>query len=73
MATESFQAGYDAAYAEIYAAIDSEDHPGQCGNCRACGAMRSVIEGMMLTLSRKLTEAEFSTLAGILARVNARE
>ena len=68
----SFQAGYDAAYAEIHAAINSDDHPSQCGNCRACGVMRSVIEEMMLTLSQKLTNTEFSTLADILAQVNAR-
>ena len=35
--------------------------------------MKSIVEGMMLTLSQKMTEQEFSTLAGILARVNARE
>ena len=73
MADSSYQAGYAAAYAEIYAAIESEDHPRKCGDCRACGVMKSVIEGTMLTLSRKLTETEFSTLAGIFARVNARE
>ena len=68
----NYQDGYNAAYAEIYAAIESEDHPRQCGSCRACGVMKSVIEEMMLTLSRKLTGEEFSALADILARVNAR-
>ena len=72
-ATVSYQDGYNAAYTEIYAAIESEDHPRQCGSCRACGVMRSVLEGMMLTLGPKLTESEFFTLADILARASARE
>ena len=72
MVDREYQAGYEAAYAEIYAAVESESHPRECGDCRACGVMRTVIEDMMSTLSRKLTEDEFRTLAGILARVNTR-
>ena len=73
MADSDYQAGYEAAYAEVYAAIQSDKHPRECGHCRACGLMRAVIEDAMFTLGLKLTEEEFSTLAGILARVNARE
>lgn len=73
MATDSYQAGYEAAYTEIYAALESEDHPRNCGDCRACGVMRSVIEDAMLTLSRKLSTEEFFSLASIFAQVNARE
>ena len=69
----SFQDGYESAYTEIYAAIESEDHPRNCGDCRACGVMRSVLEWMMLSLSPKLTKEEFWTLADILARANAKE
>lgn len=69
----TYQDGYEAAYREIYAAIDSDDHPANCGTCRACGVMRTVIEDMMITLSGKLSQDEFYTLAQILARANSRE
>ena len=68
----SYDDGYRAAYAEIYAAINAEDHVRGCGDCRACGVMRTVIEDMMTTLSRKMTGDEFYTLAKILADLNAR-
>ena len=72
MATSDYRAGYRAgyqvAYAEIYSAIDSADHPRRGGDCRACGVVRSVSEGAMLNLARKLSRAEFDTLA----RVNAK-
>ena len=69
----TYQQGYEAAYTEIYAAIESDSHPSKCGHCRACGVMRSVIEDMMLALSNKMNPDEFYTLARILAQVNARE
>ena len=73
MASEEYLRGYEAAYAEIYAAIDSGDHPGICGGeCRACGVMRSVIEDTLLNLGRILTEDEFATMANIMARASLR-
>ena len=68
-----YGAGYEAAYTEIYAAIESDDHPRNCGDCRACGVMRSVIEDAMMQLGRKLSVDELLTLSGILARVNGSE
>lgn len=69
MSTE-YQRGYEAAYTEIYAAIDSDDHPANCGTCRACGVMRTVLEDAMSTLGRKLSQDDFWTLAAILKRAN---
>ena len=35
--------GYEKAYREIYATIESEDHPRICGGaCRPCGVVRTV-------------------------------
>ena len=73
IASASYQQGYDAAYAEIYAAVDSEDRPANCGECRACGVMRTVLEDSMRRLGGKMTLEEFNTLAGILKAVNGRE
>ena len=66
---QEYQRSYDAAFAKIYAAIDSEDHPRNCGTCRACGVIRAVIESTMMQLGSLLTEAEFNALAAMLARV----
>lgn len=65
-----YQRGYEAAYTEIYADIDSDDHPANCGTCRACGVMRTVLEDAMTTLGQKLSQDDFWTLAAILKRVN---
>ena len=73
MASTDYRRGYETAYAEIYAAVDSEDHPANCGECRACGVMRTVLEDAFAHLGRKLTPEEFSVLAGIVAVVNGRE
>ena len=68
--SSEYQRGYEAAYAEIYAAIDSEDHPKNCGTCRACGVMRTVLEDAMTTLGRKLSQEDFWALAAILKRAD---
>lgn len=65
-----YQRGYEAAYTEIYAAIDSDDHSANCGTCRACGVMRTVLEDAMTTLGQKLSQEDFWVLAAILKRVN---
>ena len=70
MDDSDYQRGYDDAYTEIYAAIDSDDHPTNCGTCRACGVIRTVLEDAMTTLERKLSQHDFWTLAGILRRAN---
>lgn len=70
MENNAYQQGYEDAYSEIYAAIDSDDHPANCGTCRACGVMRTVLEDAMTTLGRKLSQNDFWTLAAILQRAN---
>lgn len=66
-----YTAGYEAAYSEIYAALNSADHLDECGECRPCGVAREIVEILMETLSRKLTQEEFFTLSFVLARRNA--
>lgn len=72
MAADDYQAGYDAAYADIYRALDDPDHARHCAGCRPCGVMKSVIEWTMLGLAPALTEEEFETLAGIMASARDR-
>ena len=59
-------AGRDAAYAEIYAALDDLDHPRRCDGCRPCEVMKTTLEWMMQGLSRRLSQEEFYTLARVL-------
>ena len=61
-----FAAGRDAAYVEIYAALDDLDHPRRCDGCRPCEVMKATLEWMMRSLSRRLTQDEFYTLARVL-------
>ena len=47
--------------------------PGVCnGSCKACGVLRAHIEELFHRLAGMMTEEEFSTLAEIIANVNAR-
>ena len=49
--------GYEAAYAEIYEAIKSEDHPRDYeGWCRACQVIRVVTQDLLLRLGRVMTD-----------------
>ncbi|MYC38087.1 MAG: hypothetical protein F4X66_14405 [Chloroflexi bacterium] len=61
-----YEAGYNAAYAEIYAALDDLDHPRRCDGCRPCEVMKATLEWMMQGLSRRLTQEEFYSLARVL-------
>ena len=72
MQNGEYQRGYEAAYTEIYAAIDSDDHPRNCGNCRACGVMRSVLEDAFGQLATMLTEEEFQYLTEVMQRLGPR-
>ena len=60
--------GYEAAYRELYATINSERYQQECGQCRPCGVIQEVIEVLMETLAGKLTQDEFYTVAILLAR-----
>ena len=68
--SQEYQRGYDAALAEIYAALDSDDHPANCGNCRACGVIRSVIEDTFTRLSLLLPLEDVEALIKMVNRLN---
>ena len=65
-----FQRGYDAALAEIYVALDSDDHPKNCGGCRSCGVIRSVIEDVFLKLGTLLPPDDFESISKMIQRLN---
>ncbi len=62
-----FAAGRDAAYVEIYTALDDLDHARRCDGCRACEVMKETLMWTMRGLSRDLGQDDFYTLARILA------
>ena len=64
--------GYNADYAEIYAALDDLHHPRHCDGCRPCEVMKATLEWMVQGLSRRLSQEEFYTLASILAKAETR-
>ena len=69
--TADYQSGYNATYAEIYAAIDSEAHPASCGGeCLPCGLIRTALEDSMARIGARLTPTEFDALAAMLVRLN---
>ena len=65
-----YQRGYEAALADIYAALESSDHPRNCGTCRACGVIRSVIESTFMELGRLLPGEDFEMLSKMIRRLN---
>ena len=68
--SQEYQRGYDAALAEIYSALDSNDHPANCGSCRACGIIRSVIEDTFTRLSLLLPPEDVEALIKMVNRLN---
>ena len=70
MPSKDYQCGYYAALASIYAALDSDDHPRNCGPCRACGVIRAVIEDTFLKLGQLLPEEDFESISRIIQRLN---
>ena len=66
--------GYEEAYREIYAAIESDDHPRICGGaCRPCGVVRTALETSLMEIGRMMTQEEFWAFTGIIAQVNRRK
>ena len=66
--------GYEEAYREIYATIESEDHPRVCsGACRPCGIIRTALETSLMEIGLSMTPEEFETFTGIIAQVNRRK
>ena len=63
-----YTAGYEAAFREIYAAVNEEGHAASCGECRPCGVFKEIVELLMDTLASKCTQEEFFSLAMIFNR-----
>ena len=64
-----YATGYDAAYAEIFAALDEIDHPADCGGCRPCEVMGTALEWTMRGLSRRLSQDDSYTLTRVLTEL----
>ena len=70
--SSDYQQGYEDAYAEIYAAIESEDHPGNCGGCRACDVFRALLNDIQQDMRRTLSQEEIDTVNAIMRKaINA--
>lgn len=72
MPDSEYQRGYDTALADIYAAINSDEHPCNDTSCRICGVIRTVIEDTLLGLSNVMTEEEFTAMAKIISDMGIR-
>ena len=70
MPASDYRRGYDDAIADIYAALDSYDHPRNCGTCRACGVIRSVVEGTFMELGKQLAPEDFEAMSTLIRRLN---
>ena len=67
-----YAASRDAAYVEIYTALDDLDHARRCDGCRPCEVIKATLEWAMRSLSRNLSQDEFNALAKILAKAETR-
>ena len=70
MPASDYQRGYDAALADIYAALESDDHPRNCGTCRPCGVIRSMIENIFMELGQRLPPEDFEAMSKMIQRLN---
>ena len=70
MSADRYSEGIEAAYKEIYYAIESDDHPRNCGPCRACWLIRSVIEDTFLSVGSMLSPEDFTTMRNLMAKLN---
>ena len=68
-----YEAGREAAYAEVSVVIRDPEHPKTCGTCRACGVMAETAKKMMGTLADKMTQEEYFTFGLILAHIGIEE
>ena len=57
-----FQRGYEAAYTELYDAVDSLDHPANCAGCRPCVLFQYLLRDITEDLTEILTPDELATL-----------
>lgn len=64
----TFGAGREATYQEIYKVLADPHHIRRCGTCRVCGVIKQTVEVLTDSLADKLTRDELYGLAIILAR-----
>lgn len=69
---ESYQRGYDAAFAEIYRVSSNLDHHQVCGSCRVCGVITTIIEDVVQQLAAWMEDEEFWVFSGIVETVRER-
>ena len=69
---ESYQKGYEGAFAEMYSVSGNPDHSVACGDCRPCGVVQTVIEDVVQQLAAWMTEEEFLAFSGIVECVRER-
>lgn len=72
--TPDYRRGYDAAFAEIHAALASNEHPTVCGGgpCQICEVIQAFIGDTLRTLARVMTDDEYEGMIEILARIGLR-
>ena len=58
--------------AEMYQVVGNPDHTETCGECRACGVVKTVIEDTVNQLAVWMSEDEFFLFAGIIETVRER-
>lgn len=75
METPDYRRGYEAAFAEIHAALASNEHPTVCGGsgaCEICGVIQAFIGDTLRTLAKVMTDEEYEGMIEILARIGLR-
>ena len=72
--TPDYRRGYEAAFAEIHAALASNEHPTVCGGgpCEICGLIQAFIVDTLRTLAKVMTDDEYEGMMEILARIGLR-
>ena len=72
--TPDYRRGYEAAFAEIHAALASNEHPSVCGGglCHICEVIQGFISDTLRTLAKIMTDDEYETMMGLLARIGLR-
>ena len=68
----SFDEGYNYAFIEIYSVVGNVEHSESCGECRACGVIKSVIEDTVHQLAAWMEPEEFWVFVGIVKNVKER-
>ena len=72
--TADYRRGYEAAFAEIHAALASNEHPAVCGGgpCHICEVIQAFIADTLRTLAKVMSDDEYEAIMEILARIGLR-